>query len=565
MYAPPRRQESRPTRNGPPGNTRLCLTAFQRQPEEGAGALVRRAATHDTWCSVRFADGKDRGARTEWEHTVPSIGESDSIVRVSLRDATRFIRKAGIPAAAVAIVAASIAYWVGLQGAPEHRSVAILLATRTAAVYPTSSVLVPPLVDPGVYRSVLVEGPLLAIALEQMLGVPADDAMLREARSRLRVRVEDSLVSSLIRIEVQDSDPHRAAEFANLLSDALRDWDRNRLQRNLAAGIDALNQAIDRVDAAIETAAAAGDDTRAALLNAYRAERVEALEETEALYLSGANVGLLESFRRADVSSAPVDDRATVNAVLAFLIGLAATFIVLLARQVYSPFILSAQDVARVIGGRIIDGGIVNGASQGARVETLTGWLHVRLKSVGDVGESGRVHLFTCARSSSDKAGLALRVAESLADGGYRVLLVEADQAENSMTAPQGIRFQGVTRSERALTGSQQLRGVVTIATTAGNSLDVATTVRRVTGNARPIDAGVSESLEDWRRSYNVVVVDGAPALPAADVHAIAPIVDSIVFGVTLGRTTVVDARDAVAALRDVTSAPLVTVVAGDT
>jgi hypothetical protein len=68
--------------------------------------------------------------------------------------------------------------------------------------------------------------------------------------------------------------------------------------------------------------------------------------------------------------------------------------------------------------------------------------------------------------------------------------------------------------------------------------------------------------LARWRGDYDVILVDGAPVLPRADVHAIANLVDGIVFAVAQGRTVVDDVRGAVAALRDVTSKPLYTVLA---
>ena len=493
---------------------------------------------------------------------MPSAGEDDRIVRVSLQEVVGFALRAFVPAAVVAIVAASVAFWLGRGVEPEYRSVAILLATRTAGGYPTSSVLVPPQIDPGIYRSALIEGPLLVEVLESWLGSTVDEQTLREWRRRVSVRVEDSLVSSLIRIEVESASPDRAAELANLLASSLRTWDRNRVNQNISAGIDALAQAVDRLDASIEEAELSGDEGTAALLRSYRQERLEALAATRALLDSGAAVGLLESFRRAEPREQPVNDRAVTNAAIAFVLAFVAIYVVLLARWVFSPYVRGVEDAEMATGSRVVAALMTTRGPTAAGIDASVGWLHVRLRPGESAGPGALVHLFTCARYAADKEGLSVHVAASLADAGYRVLLVDADLMTTTVTRLLDIKAGTAVPLEDMLAGSQEAGRPVSVITGAQSSYGIVPSFRRLSRGLPLLDAGMRDLLATWRADYDVILVDGAPVLPRADVHAIANLVDGIVFAVVQGRTVVDDVRGAVAALRDVTSKPLYTVLA---
>lgn len=495
---------------------------------------------------------------------MPSAGEGERVVRVSMQEVVRFVLRAFLPAALFGVLAAAVVFWFGREAEPEYRSVAILLATRNAGGFPSASVLVPPQIDPGIYRSVLIEGPLLADALETWLGAPVDEAVLREWRRRVRVRVEDSLVSSLIRIEVDANTPDRAAALANLLSDTLRTWDRNRVRENIAAGIDALEQAIERIDVSIAEAESAGDESGVALMRRLRSERAEALVAARAVLGSGAALGLLESFQRAEASDEPANDRALVNAAVAFVLVFVAMYVFLLARWVFSPYVRGVEDAEMATGSRVVAAQMTTRGPTAAGIETSIGWLHARLRPTAGAGPKGQVYLFTCARRALDKEGLSVHVAASIADAGFSVLLVDADLTTTTVTRLLGIKAGTASSLEGMLAGSEESPLLVSVVTEARSNYDLVPSFRQLRRGLPLLDAGMGRLLAGWRLEYDVILVDGAPALPRADVHAIANLVDGIVFAMVQGRTVVDDVRGAVAALRDVTSKPLFAALATD-
>jgi Mrp family chromosome partitioning ATPase len=491
---------------------------------------------------------------------VSSSAEANPIVRVSVKDVVTFIARGLLPALMIGFAAAAATFWVSRDPEPQYRSVAILLATRPAVGYGSPSIVAPPQIDPGIYRAAIIEGPVLIEALTVLLGAPVDEATLREWRRRVRVRVEDSLISSLIRIEVTDPSTERAADMANLLADTLRTWDRNRVNQSLGASLQALDRTIVQLGVQLAEAEAAGDQQTAQLLRAAQEERLADLAATESLIYSAAPIGLLEPFRRADASSVPVADRTVVNTAIAFLIAVVASYLIMLVRRAADPRVHSVDDAAAATGAPVV--ALLPNKSErtSERFHAAVGWLHVRLRP-HDEDDVGVVHLVTCPRDPGDKAGLSIHLAESLADAGYRVLLVDADLTDTTVTRTLDLAPNEGTPLESVLRAPGEDHRPAHAFTPGQNYFDVVPSFRQMIRAVPLFDAAMRDRLEAWRTIYDVVLIDGAPVLPVADAHAVAGLVDTVVLSIARDRTTADDARAATVALQEVTARPILAVV----
>src|SRR5690554_3194750 len=142
-------------------------------------------------------------------------------MKISFRDALRFVLRGLVPALLVAAAGAAVAYMLSRNPTPVYRATAILLATRPNSGYSeTPNVMEPSQVDPDIYRSAVVHGGLLESALTIALGGQPSREELEQWRSQVRVRVDEGLISGLVRVEVEHEDPALAASVSNAVADS---------------------------------------------------------------------------------------------------------------------------------------------------------------------------------------------------------------------------------------------------------------------------------------------------------------------------------------------------------
>src|SRR5690606_18486088 len=239
---------------------------------------------------------------------------------------------------------AAVAFFANLNPEPVYRSTAMLLATRPSSTN-VPSLIVPSQVDPEIYRLAIVEGELLPEALARVSGGEVSEEALEEWRRRVRVRVDENLVSSVVRIEVEDGSPTTAATVANALADALLAWDRTRVSRNVQATLASLNRSLAILGAQLLAAQEAGDMATQEVLEAQRSQLIADRQAAESLNLSAVVLGLLEPFRQAAPEAEPVNDRTTFFTVVAFAIFFLLTYVFLLARRLVAPAIMDPSDL----------------------------------------------------------------------------------------------------------------------------------------------------------------------------------------------------------------------------
>lgn len=470
-----------------------------------------------------------------------------SEVGISFRDVLGFLLRGAPPALLVAAAAAAGAFLAVGGQAPLYRATATVLATHAADGY-GANVMTPPRVDPQVYRSAVLDGPLLSRALHALAGAPPAGAALDEWRRRVTVRADEGLISSLVRVAVEDVSPERAAALANRIAAELLAWDRDRARRALLANADALAGAVATIDAEL-AGLGEGEAERAAALIAAREQRLRELDAARVAASSAATVGLLEPFQQAQPDLATSDDRTALTVALASLLGAFATYLIRLAARAGASTIGSAAELERAAGAPILAELPRSARSGPSLAGAQLGRLYVTLTRSADPA-AGRVILVTSARHAHEKAGLAAQLARGFATSGQRTLLVDADLLEPLTTRrlhPQAV--EGVSLEEHLL-GPPRPPRALRIPVGQHTGFDFVPSY----GSAEPavhlFEWSFRAQLAEWRDNYDTIVIDAAPVLPGADALALAEHCTRTVLAATRGATRIEDVREATELLR---------------
>jgi len=491
------------------------------------------------------------------------------VVKISFREAFLFLVRGFLPALAVAVAAGLLAYFATRDPVPIYRSTAILLATRPATGYSGSvNILEPTQVDPDVYRSAIVQGGLLEAALANVFGETPSIQQLTEWRRRVRVRVDENLISGLVRIEVDDKDPEVAAHVANALSDSLLAWDRDRVTRNLQATATALSRSVALLGAQIATAEQAGDDATAQVLKATRDQRLGQLRAADALNLSAVVLGLLEPFKSAVVEPDPVNDKALFMTVIAFALFFVLSYVVMFFAGITDPRIRNTDDLTKATG--IEPMTTLPDERRGPAFLEALARLALPLPTTaaltaptsGTSPAAGQVIVVTSPTTVRERSLLARHLAMAYARAGWRVLLVDADLKEGFISA-------SLSAAPRTTSLVELLRGVEdagpgSIANGSGTHFDL------IPAGTVPIDGGalllgrrISWLIGRWRSKYDVVVIDSTALAASAGTLSMARDADAVVLVAKANSTRIAAAQEAVRELKRAGSSFIGTVLAG--
>lgn len=157
--------------------------------------------------------------------------EDDSFVYVSIAELLAFIRRGLLPALFLALIAGTGAYLFSSGKEPQYTAVALLLSIRPVPIAALPDMLPPAALDPAIYSAAVHEGPILDRLLNQ---VPAAVGLTREQlQQRIRVLSDASLQSTIVRIEVTDSDALAAAQLADRTAAELINWDQDRAKQQI--------------------------------------------------------------------------------------------------------------------------------------------------------------------------------------------------------------------------------------------------------------------------------------------------------------------------------------------
>lgn len=472
-----------------------------------------------------------------------------SQVQVSFADAFRFLLRGLLPALVVGAAAAAIAFVVSREPEPLYRATAVLLATRPGtAVSNQVNVIEPAQVDPAVYRSAVVQGGLMETALAAVLGASPVAEEMAEWRRRIRVRVDENLISGLVHIDVDHEEPELAAAIADSLAAALLAWDRDRVVKNVQATVTALSQTVLVLGAQIAAAESAGDESEAQQLRATRDQRIAQLRSAEALNLSAVVMGLLEPFRDAVVDPRPVNDRTVFVAAVTFVLFFLLVYVLLFFRAASDTRVRGARDLLDATGLRAAALVPVESKQAAFRdaIERLSGALHLRTHD--DEGGLGKVVAVTSPTSSAERFGLAGHLATVLAEAGLTVLLVDADLEAGALSAASPTARHAPTLVELLTSPGADRAG--TFSSGPGRRIHfIAAGDVPVAGGTVMLGRRIGGLIEEWRERFDVIVLDTAAIAESTGTLAVAREADVTLLAVARLRTQAEAAKDALAQL----------------
>jgi Mrp family chromosome partitioning ATPase len=453
---------------------------------------------------------------------------------LGLRDVLGFLRRGALLAGFVAAVAGASAYLLSSASDPVYRAAVTLVASQPGSSPAGLVLITPPVVDPAVYRSAILEGSIVADAMTRVTGVRPSEQALERFLRRVRVSVENQQISSLIRIEVEGSDPEQTAALANAISDGLVAWDRLRAQRNLARGIDALEQALAEIDAEL---AAGGTPERLATLQAVRDERQVDLDLANAMSASALFVGLLDPLRTASAPERAVGPRLVFNTFVAVLLGLILGYGMLFVRVALDTGVGSAAAVSTTTGLPVLAEFAHRSRTDTLHSPETVSFLRTNLM-LAIQGDGPRVLVVTSAQDAAEKDRVAASLAASLARGGNRTLRVDADLRNFATTRWLDLSPNSAAPLEVQLANPSQRYPPVNIVVGSRLGFDF---VPSFTAAPFPVDAlnqGLPSLLETWRAQYDVIILDTTPVVSFADTLAIAPLATGVVLCASARRST---------------------------
>ncbi len=159
----------------------------------------------------------------------------------------------------------------------------------------------------------------------------------------------------------------------------------------------------------------------------------------------------------------------------------------------------------------------------------------------------GSVVLITSPGPGEGKTTVAVMLAQSLARCGKRVLLVDADLRNPSVSAQLGIyaRTGFIDALSRGEDGNDWIvtTGIPRLSVLPGGATDHSVDPEFISNGL------FSSAINKWRKDYDVVLLDSPPVLPVADARILARQADGTILVAWAQRTRRADAIDAVSYL----------------
>lgn len=463
----------------------------------------------------------------------PNDDSTSDTSTIHARDVLTFLRRGLLLALLVAVVSGGTAYLLARAAEPVYRASIVLVASQPGSGLGNLDVVTPPQIDPGVYRTALMEGTILSDALLRVTGRSPSESELRSLQRSIRVTVEDQRVSSMIRIDLDHTDPVYATEVANTIAEELIIWDRERARRILARGTSAISRTIREIDVELGGTV---DPTRQAELLALRDQRVEELELAARISTSALVVGLLEPLRFASPPEQPVGPRVVFQTFVATVLGVVLGYAFLLVLSALDTRIGNRDEVIALTGLPVL----AEFARRSRRASRLSGetasFLRTNLEFATRSHEP-RIFVISSTSDAAEKDGVAVSLAESFARSGNRTLLIDADLRHPATTAWLDVIPSHAAPLEVYLANPHRRYLPVTVSVGSNRTFDF---IPSFTSTRFPVDIineGLPGQVDAWRAEYDVIVLDSTPVVPYADTLAIAPYATGVVLCASARRT----------------------------
>jgi len=264
--------------------------------------------------------------------------------------------------------------------------------------------------------------------------------------------------------------------------------------------------------------------------------------------------GSIELMAKAEPPTKPSQDRRLVFTGMALLAGLGVGLVLTYVRANVSPTIQEVNDVQHAVQGPFLGQlPLVRNAKGRNLTDDPMQSEYIRmvrtalLQRMG--GRKGSVVQITSADAGAGKTTVAVMLGRSLAHCGRKVLLVDVDMRNPSVSSRMGIDhapglaavLTSRASDQEAIRQTDTARFSVLTAGACGNG-----------DQADPellADGAFSSCLERWRRQYDIVLLDSSPVLPVADARILSRMVDGTIMVVREGHCQRSDIVDALACL----------------
>lgn len=422
---------------------------------------------------------------------------------MELRDYIRILRKGWVLIAALTLVAVGAASAFSILQTPTYSATAMVVVSMQSSG--TTSDMVQ-----GNNFTVARVKTYAELAKTPVVLLPVIENVnldLTAAQLATHIVASAQLDTSIIDITVTDTDPARAAEIANEVSDSL------------AAYVPELERSAD-----------------ADAVDTVKVMRVQV----------------------ATVPTRPVSPNVPLNIALGALVGLALGVGLAVLRETLDTRIRTLRDVAQVsdlpvLGGIVFDPKapdrplIVHVDPRSQRAESFR-TLRTNLQFL-DVGRTDRSFVVTSSIGSEGKSTTSANLCIALADAGARVLLVDADLRRPKVAEYMDI--EGAVGLTDVLIGRAELSDVIQ---PWGKSQLYVLPAGHIPPNPSELlgSAGMSHLIAEFNRTFDVVIFDSPPLLPVTDAAILAKNVGGAIVIVAAGRTHKNQLAGAIHALRSV-------------
>ncbi|MFC4454705.1 tyrosine-protein kinase domain-containing protein [Deinococcus sonorensis] len=360
----------------------------------------------------------------------------------------------------------------------------------------------------------------------------------------------DTLQRGVYEIVAHASSPRAASVLSGATVNALLGWDAERAQRGVSSARKNIESQLQSLDTRLKTTSPGSADyvslTTARGVILQNLAQMTALEQTSSGTLSAG----------ADPSDpiSPVSPRPLRNAVLAALLTLfAASGLVLLLgslrRRVNNasdlvPLGLPLLGQLPLMKRSELTRGIL-GASRSGRLYDALGFLRINLSTAEP--KSGRILAVTSAAPGAGKSSLSAALASSFAEGGLRVLLIDADLHRPTqhrvwnMNSTTTVRLPGATKDGQATLPHALMYPDEACALRDPAQAEVDLLPAGQPGRQRQQllnHPDLAELLRRWATGYDLILIDTPPVLALADTLALTLSTDGVLLVVESGVTS---------------------------
>lgn len=445
---------------------------------------------------------------------------------IKLSDVLRTLGRGAPIAIVTTVVAIVVAVLVTRATPPTYEASVSLLAAQPQTSFGSLELAVPPQVDPRAFQSALLDGSVVRDALFKMDGVLRDGEAMTNFKRKLKVSVENQLVSSIVRIGVQDSNPRLAANYANAIADELVSWDRGRARRIVSSGIEDLERAIADIDVQIAEAPLSGNQEEAqrrqVLLAALRDQRVRELDAARARSVSAVVVGVLQPFSPALVPDRPIAPRMAFNTLLAVVLGLILGYGIQFLRWSLRDEVGSRERLAVLT--RLPLLGVFPRAKRvlDSPSRSAASFLRTSIKQLTN-GELPVVIGLTSAASYSEKSGVGFALVEGLVVSGHRTLLIDADLVRQGPGSRIDVSRASAPGLEHYLRNPSAPLQPLSVDLGSRLSFGFIPTIEATNQSSELIEFGLRALLNQAKTDFDAIVIELPPVTSFADALAAAP------------------------------------------